>query len=64
VAGATTNSATPADEQSQDYGGDGVLRLQLTKQEYEWEFTAAPKGEVLDRGTGQCHRAAGPTKVR
>jgi hypothetical protein len=36
-------------------GRDGVLRLQLTKQEYEWEFTAAPKGEVLDRGTGQCH---------
>jgi hypothetical protein len=36
-------------------GRDGVLRLQLTKQGYAWEFTAAPKGDVLDRGTGQCH---------
>jgi hypothetical protein len=33
----------------------GVLRLQLTEQAYAWEFTAAPKGEVLDSGNGQCH---------
>jgi hypothetical protein len=38
-------------------GRDGVLRLQLTKK--GWEFMAAPKGEVLDRGTRRCHRAAG-----
>jgi acid phosphatase type 7 len=36
-------------------GRDGVLRLQLTEQGYAWEFTAAPKGEVLDSGNGQCH---------
>jgi hypothetical protein len=32
-----------------------VLRLQLTEQAYTWEFTAAPRGEVLDSGNGQCH---------
>jgi hypothetical protein len=36
-------------------GRDGVLRLQLTDQGYAWEFTAAPKGEVLDSGNRQCH---------
>ena len=36
-------------------GRHGVLRLQLTEQAYAWEFTAAPKGEVLDSGNGQCH---------
>jgi acid phosphatase type 7 len=36
-------------------GRDGVLRLQLTEHRYAWEFTAAPKGEVLDRGNGHCH---------
>jgi acid phosphatase type 7 len=36
-------------------GRDGVLRLQLTKQGYAWEFTAAPRAAVLDRGNGQCH---------
>ena len=36
-------------------GRDGVLRLQLTEQGYAWAFTAATKGEVLDRGNGQCH---------
>jgi hypothetical protein len=36
-------------------GRDGVLRLQLTKKGYAWEFMAAPKGEVLDRGIRQCH---------
>jgi hypothetical protein len=36
-------------------GRNGVLRLQLTEQAYAWEFTAAPRGEVLDSGNGQCH---------
>jgi acid phosphatase type 7 len=36
-------------------GRDGVLRLQLTEQTYAWEFTAAPRSEVLDSGNGQCH---------
>jgi acid phosphatase type 7 len=36
-------------------GRDGVLRLQLTEQAYGWEFMAAPKGGILDSGTGQCH---------
>ena len=36
-------------------GHHGVLRLQLTEQAYTWEFTAAPKAEVLDSGNGQCH---------
>jgi hypothetical protein len=36
-------------------GRHGVLRLQLTEQGYAWEFTAAPKGEVLDSGNGQCY---------
>jgi acid phosphatase type 7 len=36
-------------------GRHGVLRLQLTEQAYAWEFTAAPRGEVLDSGSGQCH---------
>ena len=36
-------------------GRHGVLRLQLTKQGYAWEFTAAPRTEVLDSGNGQCH---------
>jgi hypothetical protein len=36
-------------------GRDGVLRLQLTAQGYAWEFTAAPRAEVLDSGNGRCH---------
>ena len=34
---------------------DGVLRLQLIEQAYAWEFTSAPRGDVLDSGNGQCH---------
>ena len=36
-------------------GRDGVLRLQLIEQAYAWEFTSAPRGDVLDSGNGQCH---------
>jgi acid phosphatase type 7 len=36
-------------------GRDGVLRLQLIDRGYAWEFKAAPRGEVLDSGNGQCH---------
>jgi hypothetical protein len=36
-------------------GRHGALRLQLTEQAYTWEFTAAPRGEVLDSGNSQCH---------
>ena len=36
-------------------GRNGVLRLQLTEKGYVWEFTTAPKGEVVDSGNSQCH---------
>jgi acid phosphatase type 7 len=36
-------------------GHDGVLRLELTELGYAWEFTTAPRAEVLDSGSGQCH---------
>ncbi len=39
---------------------DGVLRLRLLADGYEWQFLAAepervPAGATLDRGTGSCH---------
>lgn len=50
----------------------GVLRMKLLPNSYEWEFLAAPSGDVLDRGAGGCRKASyrsgslrnGPTEDR
>jgi hypothetical protein len=34
---------------------NGVLKLTLLADSYQWEFVTAPSGAVADSGTGQCH---------
>jgi hypothetical protein len=35
-------------------GRNGVLRLQLSPEEFSWQFLHAPNGEVLDSGSTKC----------
>jgi hypothetical protein len=36
-------------------GQNGVLKLTLLADSYQWEFVTAPNGAITDNGTGQCH---------
>ena len=36
-------------------GQNGVLKLTLLADTYQWEFVTAPNGAVADSGIGQCH---------
>src|SRR5262245_49913728 len=36
-------------------GQNGVLKLTLLADSYQWEFVTTPNGAVADSGTGQCH---------
>jgi 3',5'-cyclic AMP phosphodiesterase CpdA len=36
-------------------GTFGVIRLSLKTESYRWEFLAAPAGNAVDSGEGQCH---------
>jgi hypothetical protein len=36
-------------------GQNGVLKLTLFADSYQWEFVTIPNGAVADSGTGQCH---------
>jgi acid phosphatase type 7 len=36
-------------------GQNGVLKLTLFADSYQWEFVTAPNGAVADSGTGPCH---------
>ena len=36
-------------------GRNGVLKLTLLADSYQWDFVTAPNGDVADTGTGQCH---------
>jgi hypothetical protein len=37
----------------------GILKMKLGAQDYSWEYVAVG-GQVLDKGSGTCHGAAGP----
>ena len=36
-------------------GQNGVLKLTLLADSYQWEFVTAPNGAVADNGNGSCH---------
>jgi calcineurin-like phosphoesterase family protein len=36
-------------------GQNGVLKLTLLSDNYQWEFVTAPNGAVADSGNGSCH---------
>lgn len=36
-------------------GQNGVLKLTLLADSYQWEFVSAPNGSISDSGTGTCH---------
>jgi hypothetical protein len=36
-------------------GQNGVLKLTLLADSYQWEFVTAPNGAVADSGSGSCH---------
>ena len=36
-------------------GQNGVLKLTLLADSYQWEFVTAPNGSISDSGTGTCH---------
>jgi hypothetical protein len=36
-------------------GGQGVLKLTLYPERYEFEFVSAPGKAFSDRGAGECH---------
>jgi hypothetical protein len=36
-------------------GQNGVLKLTLLADNYQWEFVTTPNGAVLDSGQGACH---------
>ena len=36
-------------------GGFGVLRLELEREGYRWEFVPVTAGETVDSGNGICH---------
>jgi Calcineurin-like phosphoesterase len=40
---------------------NGVLKMTLHPEGYEWQFVTAPDGTVADSGSGQCHGAPSAT---
>jgi hypothetical protein len=36
-------------------GQNGVLKLTLAADNYQWEFVTAPNGSIADSGSGTCH---------
>jgi hypothetical protein len=34
---------------------NGVLKLTLLADSYQWEFITTPNGAIADSGTGPCH---------
>ncbi len=42
---------------------NGVLKMTLHPDGYEWQFVTAPGGTVADSGSGQCHGAPSPSPI-
>jgi hypothetical protein len=42
---------------------NGVLKLTLHPDSYDWQFITAPGGAVADSGIGQCHGAPDPSSI-
>ena len=46
---------TKPNSESRITGQNGVLKLTLLADNYQWEFVTAPNGAVADSGSGSCH---------
>jgi acid phosphatase type 7 len=46
---------TKPNSESRITGQNGVLKLTLLSDSYQWEFITAPNGAVADSGSGSCH---------
>ncbi len=47
--------------ETQIAGKNGVMKMTLHPEGYDWQFITAPVGTVADSGSGQCHGATSAT---